>query len=140
MKREEEYTVKEDYQKQEFEVLGKTVRHPVKKLDVFPAPPNMVEVTLTSDEVTSLCPVTGQPDWETVTIKYIPDKLCIESKSLKLYLWSFREEGVFCESLASRIYTDVVNACKPRWCQVTVRQKPRGGVAIEAVAGGDSGV
>ncbi|MCL6611191.1 MAG: preQ(1) synthase [Peptococcaceae bacterium] len=87
-----------------------------------------------SDEVTSLCPVTGQPDWETVTIEYEPDKHCIESKSLKLYLWSFREEGHFCEALDSRIAQDVQEACRPKWCRVTVRQKPRGGVKIEATA------
>ena len=82
---------------------------------------------LESDEVTSLCPVTGQPDWETVRIEFEPGPYCIESKSLKLYLWSFREEGAFCEALAARIAQDVYEACKPAWVKVTVTQKPRGG-------------
>src|SRR5208337_3778916 len=91
-------------------------------------------VTMESDEVTSLCPVTGQPDWGTVIIEYAPRGLCIESKSLKLYLWSFREEGIFCEALADRIADDVFAACQPGWCLVTVVQKPRGGIKITSVA------
>lgn len=118
----------------EFESLGKPVREPVRRLEVFPAPAGVERVTLASDEVTSLCPVTGQPDWETVSIEYAPAGLCIESKSLKLYLWSFREEGVFCEALASRIAADVAAACRPAWVRVTVTQKPRGGITIAATA------
>ena len=76
-----------------FRALGKTVRTPMRTLDTFPKPAGVETVIMESDEVTSLCPVTGQPDWETVTIGYAPDQACIESKSLKLYLWSFREEG-----------------------------------------------
>jgi 7-cyano-7-deazaguanine reductase len=91
-------------------------------------------VVLESDEVTSLCPVTGQPDWETVRIEFEPDSLCIESKSLKLYLWSFREEGSFCESLAARIAEDVYAACRPKSVRVLVTQKPRGGITISAEA------
>jgi len=122
----------------EFEALGKVVREPRRQLEVFPKPPGVEKVVMESDEVTSLCPVTGQPDWETVTIEYAPNEHCIESKSLKLYLWSFRQEGVFCEALASRIANDVYSACRPHWCKVTVTQKPRGGIKIiaSAVAGG----
>lgn len=118
----------------EFSVLGKTVRNPIRKLDVFPKPSGVEKVVLESDEVTSVCPVTGQPDWETVVIEFAPDEYCIESKSLKLYLWSYREEGVFCEALASAIANDVMQACQPHWCTVTVIQKPRGGVKITATA------
>ena len=117
-----------------FRALGKQVREPRRELDTFPKPDGVDLVRLESDEVTSLCPVTGQPDWETVRIEYAPDGLCIESKSLKLYLWSFRQEGVFCEALAAKIADDVEAACRPLWCRVTVRQKPRGGITITAVA------
>ncbi len=118
----------------EFEALGKPVREPRRKLETFPAPAHLEIVTLSSDEVTSLCPITGQPDWETVTIEYQPDVRCVESKSLKLYLWSFREEGAFCEALAAQIANDVFEAAQPTWCKVTVQQKPRGGIGITAVA------
>jgi 7-cyano-7-deazaguanine reductase len=101
---------------------------------VFPKPEGVERVVLESDEVTSLCPVTGQPDWETVTIEYAPDKSCIESKSLKLYLWSFRQEGVFCEALAARIAGDIASAYAPFWVEVVVTQKPRGGIRISAKA------
>lgn len=118
----------------DFSILGQTVREPIKKLEVFPASKGLTNVVLESDEVTSLCPVTGQPDWETVIIEFEPDQLCIESKSLKLYLWSFRQEGVFCEALADKIANDIYDACKPHWCKVTVIQKPRGGIKITATA------
>jgi 7-cyano-7-deazaguanine reductase len=117
-----------------FKVLGKTIREPERCLDIFPAPPGITKVVLESDEVTSLCPVTGQPDWETVVIEFAPDQYCIESKSLKLYLWSFRNEGIFCEALAAGIAYDIYQACQPYWCMVTVTQKPRGGIKITATA------
>jgi 7-cyano-7-deazaguanine reductase len=120
-----------DYQ---FTALGKKTSGPTRTLDVFPAPAHVGKVVLESDEVTSLCPVTGQPDWETVRIEFEPGPSCIESKSLKLYLWSFRQEGVFCEALAARIAQDVYEACKPVWVKVTVTQKPRGGITIMAEA------
>ncbi len=118
----------------QFEALGNTARQPSRRLEIFPVPPGVKTVVLESDEVTSLCPVTGQPDWETVRIEFEPCEYCIESKSLKLYLWSFREDGVFCEALAAQIARDVFEACQPSWCEVTVAQKPRGGVKITATA------
>ena len=118
----------------EFFALGQVATEPSRRLDVFPKPDGVQTVLLESDEVTSLCPVTGQPDWETVIIEYGPDALCIESKSLKLYLWSFRNEGVFCEALAAQIAHDVGFACAPHHCKVTVIQKPRGGIRISATA------
>lgn len=117
-----------------FHALGKKVSEPSKKLEVFPKPAGIETVIMESDEVTSLCPVTGQPDWETVIIEYAPDQFCIESKSLKLYLWSYRQQGVFCEAMAAAIADDVCNACKPHWCKVSVIQKPRGGIRITATA------
>lgn len=123
-----------DFQEYQFEALGKTVKKPSRNLEVFPKPAGVDRVIMESDEVTSLCPVTGQPDWETVTIEYAPDKFCIESKSLKLYLWSFREEGVFCEALAARIANDIAAAAQPHWVEVTVSQKARGGIKISVKA------
>lgn len=115
-------------------ILGKPVMEPIRKLETFHAPDDIQVVSLTSNELTSLCPITGQPDFSTVEIEYAPDGHCIESKSLKLYLWAFREEGHFCEALASRIANDVFDATKPLWCQVTVRQNIRGGISICATA------
>jgi len=118
----------------EFKSLGKTTRAPSRELETFPTPPSVTKVVLESDEVRSLCPVTGQPDWETVRIEFEPGNLCVESKSLKLYLWSFREEGVFCEALAARIAKDVFDAIKPKSVAVSITQKPRGGITISAEA------
>ncbi len=117
-----------------FEALGRKASAPARRLETFPAPAHVKKVVLESDEVTSLCPVTGQPDWETIRIEFEPDAWCIESKSLKLYLWSFREEGAFCEELAARIARDVHEAARPRRTTVTVTQKPRGGITIAATA------
>ena len=118
----------------DFTILGQTVRTPRKTLESFPTPVGVTEVELTSDEVTALCPVTGQPDWYTVTIRYSPGDLCVESKSLKLYLWSFREEGHFCEALASQIAQDISQAINPQWVEVQVKSTPRGGIAITSRA------
>lgn len=115
-------------------ILGKTVRHPVTELDTFQAPAGVTDVTFTCSEVTSVCPVTSQPDFETVTITYVPDQLCIESKSLKLYLWQFREQGVFCETFAVTIRDAIVQAAHPTWVRVIVEQSPRGGIAIRATS------
>jgi 7-cyano-7-deazaguanine reductase len=117
-----------------FEALGHKATEPRRHLEVFPAPAHVKKVVLESDEVTSLCPVTGQPDWETVRIEFEPGPYCIESKSLKLYLWSFREEGEFCEALAARIAQDVYAACQPKKVTVSITQKPRGGITIFAEA------
>jgi 7-cyano-7-deazaguanine reductase len=118
----------------EFEALGKKVEQPTRKLEVFPKPQGVEKVVLDCDEVTSLCPVTGQPDFETVMIEFAPDAYCIESKSLKLYLWSYREEGMFCEAMAAKIAQDIYDVCKPFWCTVTVFQKARGGIKITATS------
>ncbi len=114
--------------------LGRNVSGPSDDLDTFPAPAGLGTVVMTSDEVSSLCPVTGQPDLYTVAIEYLPGALCIESKSLKMYLWSFRDRAVFCERLVVDIRDKVVATIDPRSCRVTVLQKARGGITIEAVS------
>lgn len=114
--------------------LGKSVRQPIEELDSFPAPEGISRVTMTSDEVTSSCPVTGQPDFYSITIEYLPQKLCIESKSLKLYLWSFATRAVFAEKMATEIRDRVVKDISPQNCKVTTVQKARGGISIETVA------
>jgi 7-cyano-7-deazaguanine reductase len=101
--------------------------------EAFPAP-DVQSVTLTATEFTSICPRTGQPDFGSVIIEYTPDQRCIESKALKFYLWSYRDEGAFCESLAARIADDVVYAINPTAVRVQVNQNVRGGIALLAVA------
>lgn len=91
-------------------------------------------VRLRALEFTSLCPKTGQPDFGRVTIDYEPSDRCLESKALKFYLWSFRDEGEFCETLAARIADDVVFAIDPRRVRVDVEQNVRGGIEIVATA------
>lgn len=105
----------------------------VLKAEAFPAP-QVQRVVLEALEFTSICPRTGQPDFGSVTIEYTPAQHCIESKALKYYLWSFRDVGAFCESLAARIADDVVYAIQPKTVKVEVHQSVRGGIAIVAVA------
>src|SRR6476646_7842504 len=109
-------------------VLGATVRHPLEHVETFPAPPGCTLVRFTTAEVMSLCPVTGQPDISSVSIEYEPNLRCVESKSLKLYLWSFRDRPVFAEALAAEIAGEVMATCKPKWVTVTLTQRPRGGI------------
>lgn len=103
--------------------------------------PNVKQVTLECSEFTSVCPRTGQPDFGTVEISYRPRHHLLESKSLKFYLWAFRDEGMFCEALAARIAGDVMAAVEPYSCFVTVTQNARGGIGLEARAEryGDAG-
>jgi 7-cyano-7-deazaguanine reductase len=102
--------------------------------DTFPVAEGVTRVAMSSDEVTALCPVTGHPDQYQVEIEYIPRELALESKSLKLYFQTFRNEGIFCESFAARIADDVHEAIKARSVDVRVTQKPRGGITIVAHA------
>lgn len=85
-------------------------------------------------EYTSLCPVTGQPDFGQITLRYVPDKKCIESKSLKLYLYSFRNTSTFHEEAVNTILDAVVKACSPRRAEVIGRFRPRGGISIHVKA------
>lgn len=115
-------------------VLGSTVRHAIDHVEVFPAPPNVSVVKFSNDELNSMCPVTEQPDLSNVVIEYEPDEWCIESKSLKLYLWGFRERAVFAEALAAEIAGEVMTTAKPRWVKVVLTQRPRGGIEIEVTS------
>jgi 7-cyano-7-deazaguanine reductase len=105
-------------------------------LETFPNafPDRRYDITFASDEFTSLCPKTGQPDFGTITIRYVPDKLCIESKSLKLYLFSYRDEGAFMETLTNRILDDLVEVCQPHHMEVTGDFAARGGITISVTA------
>ena len=92
------------------------------------------EIEFDCPEFTSLCPVTGQPDFGHIVLRYVPDKSCIESKSLKLFLFSFRNENTFHEEAVNRILDAVVAACSPRHAVVEGRFRPRGGIAIKVKA------
>jgi 7-cyano-7-deazaguanine reductase len=118
----------------ELTVLGGSVRHAIEHVEVFPAPDHVTEVRFSTDEVMSLCPVTGQPDISSVEISYVPAKWCVESKSLKLYLWGFRDRPVFAEALAAEIAREFMGSAQPQRVTVRLRQHPRGGITIESVA------
>lgn len=118
----------------ELTALGNTVRHPLEHVEVFPAPDHVTSVTFTTDELNSMCPVTGQPDLSRVVIRYEPDEWCVESKSLKLYLWGYRDRAVFAEALAAEIAEEIMRTASPRAVMVTLTQRPRGGIEVEAVA------
>ena len=106
------------------------------QLDTFanPSPERPYRIRFQTAEVTSLCPVTDQPDFYAVTIDYIPDRRCLESKSLKLYFVSFRNAGLFAEAMANRILDDLIAACAPRWMKVHCLMNPRGGISLEVTA------
>lgn len=105
----------------------------VLKRESFPAP-DVQRIHLEATEFTSICPKTGQPDFGSVEIEYEPGERCLESKAVKYYLWSYRDEGAFCETLAARIADDVVYAIAPRYVVVRVHQNVRGGIALVAEA------
>jgi 7-cyano-7-deazaguanine reductase len=119
----------------EFTALGHAGSEHYAGLETFPNP-GVSLVDLTSDELTAVCPITGQPDFYLASIEYSPDQLCLESKSLKLYLATYRNEGAFCEALAVRIRDDVAEALRLDASRVTVtlEQKARGGITITATA------
>ncbi len=99
-----------------------------------PRPGREYCITIKCPEFTSVCPRTGQPDFGEIVIEYCPDKLCIELKSLKLYMQSYRNKGIFYEALTNDILDDLYNTCKPRWIKVTSRFRPRGGITTEVAA------
>ena len=101
-----------------------------KELETFanPRPERDYEIHLECPEFTCVCPRTGQPDFATIRIQYVPDSLCIELKSLKLYLWSFRNEGAFHEDVTNRILDNLVQACRPRSMSVVGDFNVRGGI------------
>jgi 7-cyano-7-deazaguanine reductase len=118
----------------ELTVLGHEVRHPIDHVECFPAPANVTLVRAMTDEVASLCPVTAQPDLSSVVIEYVPDGWCVESKSLKLYLWSFRDRQVFAEAFAAEIAAEIFTTATPRMVRVELTQRPRGAITVTAVA------
>ena len=119
----------------EFVALGHAGSEHYVGLETFPNP-GVALVEMESDELVAVCPITGQPDLYVATIEFEPDALCLESKSLKLYLAAFRNEGVFCEALAVKIRDDVAKALELGLERVTVTlvQKARGGITITATA------
>lgn len=118
---------------QEFVALGQAGSEVYAGLETFPNP-GVEVVELISDELTAMCPITNQPDFYTARIEYRPGGLCLESKSLKIYLSRFRDQGAFCEALAVQIRDEVATALQlaPSAVSVSLRQKPRGGITITA--------
>lgn len=99
-----------------------------------PAPERNYTITHVCPEFTSVCPKTGQPDFATIELEYVPDTLCIELKSLKLYYFSFRDQGIFFEAVVNRLLDELRDACRPRWMRVTGRFNVRGGISSVVVA------
>lgn len=116
-------------------ILGKAAQ-PSKKLEAFPnrTPGRFYLVVLESNEFTCLCPMTGQPDFATIRVEYVPDAKVVESKSFKLYLWSYRNEGAFHEHVTNQILDDLVKVLDPHWCRVTGTFNIRGGIGITVKA------
>jgi 7-cyano-7-deazaguanine reductase len=117
-------------------LLKRDAAKPMRKLETFPNlhPGRLYTITLESNEFTCVCPATGQPDFATITIRYVPDQRIVESKSLKLYLWSFRDEGHFHEHVTNIILDDLVAALEPLRCEVIGKFNVRGGIAITVEA------
>ena len=109
---------------------------PTKELEVFdnPNPQRDYTIRIEMPEFTCLCPKTGQPDFATLYLAYVPDKACVELKSLKLYIWAFREEGAFHEAVTNQILDDLVQATAPRFMRLTAEFKVRGGIYTTVVA------
>ena len=109
---------------------------PSKELEVFDNPQTDKDYTIRirMPEFTCLCPKTGQPDFATLHLEYVPDMSCIELKSLKMYIWSFRDEGAFHEAVTNQILADMVAACQPRFMRLTAEFMVRGGIYTTVVA------
>jgi len=108
---------------------------PSKELEVFenPQPGRDYTIRMNIPEFTCLCPKTGQPDFATLKLEYVPDRLCVELKSLKLYMWSYRDEGAFHEAVTNRIADDLVAATRPRYLRLTAAFWVRGGIDTTVV-------
>jgi 7-cyano-7-deazaguanine reductase len=109
---------------------------PSKRLETFPnpSPRRDYRIEMEIPEFTCLCPKTGQPDFATLKLQYVPDRLCVELKSLKLYVWSYRDEGAFHEAVTNRILDDLVAATRPRYMRLEARFNVRGGICTTVVA------
>lgn len=116
-------------------LLGSNAK-PSKTLEAFPnrSPGRFYLVTLETDEFTCVCPATQQPDFATIKVEYVPDEKIVESKSFKLYIWSYRGEGVFHEHVVNTILEDLLKALDPHYCKVTGIFNIRGGVGITVEA------
>jgi 7-cyano-7-deazaguanine reductase len=112
--------------------LGRADAEADRNIETFPITDSSQEVTIDCREFTCRCPITGQPDWATIRIDYRPGSLGVETKSLKLYLETYRDEGIFHEHLATKIRDDLVAALQPRFLKVTVDFNVRGGIALAA--------
>lgn len=108
---------------------------PTKELELFdnPQPERDYTIKIKIPEFTCLCPKTGQPDFAELFLEYIPDKRCVELKSLKMYTWSFREEGAFHEDVTNQIHQDLVRATNPRFMRLTAKFNVRGGIYTDVV-------
>ena len=115
---------------------GKPTAQPTKTLETFENPNTErdIHIHMQIPEFTCLCPKTGQPDFATLNLDYIPDKTCVELKSLKLYIWSFRDEGCFHEAVTNSILDDLVKATEPRFMRLTAKFFVRGGIFTNVVA------
>ena len=107
---------------------------PLDHVGTFDAPPGCTRVRFTTDELLSMCPLTGQPDVSSVEIDYVPAGRCVESKSLKRYLWSYRDRGVFAEAIAVEIADEIERATGASGVRVVVTQHVRGGIVTECTA------
>ncbi|MGF1612512.1 MAG: preQ(1) synthase [Gammaproteobacteria bacterium] len=109
---------------------------PSKRIEVFDNPMLQRDYTIRIriPEFTCLCPKTGQPDFATLSIEYVPDRHCVELKALKLYAWSYRQEGTFHEAVTNRILDDLVAACAPRFMRITAEFNVRGGLYTTVIA------
>jgi 7-cyano-7-deazaguanine reductase len=116
--------------------LNPNASGPSNELVTFPnpAPANDYTIRMTLPEFTCLCPVTGQPDFATLELEYVPDRLCVELKSLKLYVWSFRDRGTFHEAVTNEIVDHLAGATAPRFMRLTARFNVRGGIYTTVVA------
>jgi len=108
---------------------------PTRLLETFPNPNPARDYLIKTriPEFTCLCPKTGQPDFATLDLLYVPDKFCVELKSLKLYIWSYRDEGTFHETVTNKILDDLVSVCAPRYARLTARFNVRGGLYTTVV-------
>ncbi len=124
-------------QQEDNRALGRAVRGPIgaEQLDTVPWNHGDTDATVefTTNELTATCPITGQPDFYELRLSYLPGESLIESKSLKLYLWSFRDRGIFAEDLAATLLKDLITACDPAEMTVDLTQQVRGGLKIRTV-------
>ena len=124
-------------QQEDKQVLGRETRGPIGAEQLETVPWNYTDidavVEFSTDELTAICPVTGQPDFYELTLSYRPGSRLLESKAMKLYLWSFRDRGTFAEDMAATLLKDLVAACNPAEMTVDLTQKVRGGIKIRTV-------